>query len=36
LPMAQKVLIFPIALIGTLYTTQYLLTSSTYYDEYDG
>lgn len=34
--MAKQIIIFPAALVGTLWTTQYLLTSSVYYDEYDG
>lgn len=36
LPITQQAVIVPVALIGTICVSQYLLTSSVYFDEYDG
>ena len=36
LPITQQAVIVPAALIGTIIVSQYLLTSSVYFDEYDG
>jgi len=32
----QKAVVVPAVLVTTLFTSQYLLTSNVYYDEYDG
>ena len=34
--MARKMVLPPAIVLGTIITTQYILTSSDYYDEYDG
>lgn len=34
--MSGKMIVPPVLIFGSLWTTQYLLTSSDYYDEYDG
>ena len=34
--MTKQVIVPPAVLFGTIITTQYILTSSTYYDEYNG
>ena len=36
LPITQQALMVPVGLVGTLFASQYLITSSVYYDEYDG
>lgn len=36
LPITQQALMVPVALIGTICVSQYLLTSNIYFDEYDG
>jgi hypothetical protein len=36
LPITKQAVIVPTALIGTIFVSQYLLTSSVYFDEYDG
>lgn len=34
--MSGKMIIPPVIIFGSIITTQYLLTSSDYFDEYDG
>lgn len=36
LPITQQAVIVPVALVGTIVVSQYLITSSVYFDEYDG
>jgi hypothetical protein len=34
--MSGKIALPVVGIFGTLFVTQYLMTSSVYYDEYDG
>jgi len=36
LQMSKKIVLAPAVIFGTLFTFEYLLVPSTYYDEYDG
>lgn len=36
MPITQQAVMVPAVLISTIWISQYLLTSSVYFDEYDG
>jgi hypothetical protein len=36
LPITKDAAIVPVILIGSIWASQYLLTSNVYFDEYDG